>query len=104
MKKLLIAAFMMMGFTGIVSAQQTAPKTVVTKTTDKSVVKKEGTAKVVKMEKSNHVATTTGLKADGTPDMRLKENKVKTKTVTTTGPTKKDGSADMRYKANKKKN
>ena len=99
MKKLLIAAFMMMGFTGLVSAQQAAPKTVVTKSTDKVVVKKVGTAKVVKMEKSTHVAAT-GLKADGTPDMRLKENKVKTKTVT--GPTKKDGSADMRYKANKK--
>ena len=103
MKKLLIAAFMMMGFTGLVSAQQTAPKTTVTKTTDKAVVKKVEQGKVVKMEKSNHVATT-GLKADGTPDMRLKENKIKAKTVTTSGPTKKDGSPDMRYKANKKKN
>ncbi len=102
MKKLLIAVCMMIGFTGFVSAQQAAPKTVVTKTTEKAVVKKEGTAKVVKMEKSSHVAAT-GLKADGTPDMRLKENKSKTKTTVVTGPTKKDGSADMRYKKNKKK-
>ena len=102
MKKLLIAAFMVLGFTGLVSAQQAATKTVVTKTKEKAVVKKDGTAKVVKMEKSSKVAVT-GLKADGTPDMRLKENKTKTKTVTVTGPTKKDGTADMRYKANKKK-
>jgi hypothetical protein len=38
------------------------------------------------------------LKADGTPDMRYKENK-----ATQTGPKKKDGTADMRYKSNKPK-
>lgn len=39
------------------------------------------------------------LKADGTPDMRYKENK--TTKVVAPGPKKKDGTADMRYKANK---
>ena len=67
------------------------------------VVKKDATAKVVKMDKTKPVAAS-GLKADGTPDMRLKENKAKVKTATVAGPTKKDGTADMRFKANKKKN
>ncbi len=40
-------------------------------------------------------------KADGTPDMRFKENKEKAAPVT--GPTKKDGTPDMRYNANKPK-
>ena len=38
-------------------------------------------------------------KKDGTPDMRLKENKEAAKP--TAGPLKKDGTPDMRYKANK---
>jgi len=38
------------------------------------------------------------MKADGTPDMRYKENKM---TKTTAGPMKADGTPDMRYKANK---
>jgi hypothetical protein len=38
------------------------------------------------------------MKADGTPDLRYKENKM---TKTTTGPKKADGTADLRYKANK---
>lgn len=44
--------------------------------------------------------TTARTKADGSPDMRYKENKT-AKTTTVTGPTRKDGAADMRYKANK---
>ena len=55
------------------------------------------------MDKTKPVAAS-GLKADGTPDMRLKENKEKAKaTPVVAGPTKKDGTADMRYKSNKKK-
>lgn len=70
------------------------------KTTDKTktVQKKTATA-----DKTTDKTKTTGLKKDGTPDMRLKENKDKAKTKTTTGPTKKDGTPDMRYNANKKK-
>ena len=101
MKKLLIATCMMFGFAGIVAAQQTAPKPGTTKTTEMKVVKKDAPAKVVKMDKAKPAASP-GLKADGTPDMRLKENKTKAKPATA-GPTKKDGSADLRYKANKKK-
>jgi hypothetical protein len=37
-------------------------------------------------------------KADGTPDMRYKENKA---TAKPTGPKKADGTPDMRFKANK---
>ena len=37
------------------------------------------------------------MKADGTRDMRYKENK----TTKMTGPMKADGTPDMRYKANK---
>jgi hypothetical protein len=39
------------------------------------------------------------MKADGTADMRYKENKMSTQT--TTGPMKANGTPDMRYKANK---
>ena len=51
------------------------------------------------VKKAKPVAKGTTLKADGTPDMRYKENKIVTRVVT--GPNKKDGTADMRYKANK---
>ncbi len=39
-------------------------------------------------------------KADGTPDMRFKENKQK-KEVKSKGPLKADGTPDKRFKANK---
>lgn len=39
-------------------------------------------------------------KADGTPDMRFKENKGKA--TPAKGPLKADGTPDMRYKANQK--
>jgi len=44
-------------------------------------------------------STSTKLKADGTPDMRYKENKAVK--AAPAGPKKKDGTADMRYKVNK---
>ena len=103
MKKLLIATCMFLGFAGMVSAQQTAAKAITTKPADMKPVKSQPPAKVVKMDKTKPVAAS-GLKADGTPDMRLKENKEKAKaTPAVAGPTKKDGTADMRYKSNKKK-
>lgn len=40
------------------------------------------------------------LKKDGTPDMRLKENKAKA-VAKASAPVKKDGTPDMRFKANK---
>ncbi len=43
-------------------------------------------------------ATAGKMKADGTPDMRYKQNKDAAKAV---GPLKKDGTPDMRYKQNK---
>ncbi|CAN5329326.1 hypothetical protein BH11BAC5_BH11BAC5_42770 [soil metagenome] len=103
MKKLMIAFCMMLGFAGVATAQ-TAAKATTAKPTEMKVVKKDATAKVVKMDKTKPVAAN-GLKADGTPDMRLKENKDKAKAAaTTTGPKKKDGTPDLRYKENKKKN
>jgi hypothetical protein len=89
MKKIIIALLLLAGSFGVtnVSAQQKAtakkPATSTVKTKDSTSVKK------------------TGLKKDGTADMRFKENKgAKTAPA---GPLKKDGTADMRYKANKKK-
>lgn len=94
MKKIIVALFFLvssLGFTNVNAQQKattkkTTSKTTVTKTKDSSMTKKPG------------------MKKDGTPDMRYKENKT-TKTTTTApaGPTKKDGSLDMRYKANKTK-
>ena len=91
MKQIMIALFFLaatFGFTNV-NAQQ------------KTTAKKQAKTTTVK---AKEVTTTkkTGLKKDGTPDMRYKENKV-TKTTTHAGPTKKDGTADMRYKANKTK-
>jgi len=40
------------------------------------------------------------MKADGTADMRYKENKMNSSSKTT-GPMKADGTPDMRYKTNK---
>lgn len=95
MKKLLIAICMMLSFAGLATAQSTAPATKTTTTTAKP-------GKVVKMNKTTKSAAGTGLKADGTPDMRLKENKTKA-AAPVAGPTKKDGTPDMRYKSNKTK-
>jgi hypothetical protein len=42
------------------------------------------------------------MKKDGTPDMRMKENKKAADAKPAAGPMKKDGTPDMRYKENKK--
>ncbi|MBC6113040.1 hypothetical protein ACFOG5_14410 [Pedobacter fastidiosus] len=105
MKKLLsliaIAAF------GLTTAFAQTPATTAPA---KKVVKKEvktATAPVkagAKMEakkvETKTTTTASKVKADGTPDMRFKDNKSKAVTKVA-GPTKKDGTADMRYKANK---
>lgn len=82
MKKLLMSLLLVISIIGFSPAQKApaAQKTTKTKTT------------------TTVQTTDKGMKKDGTPDMRLKENKMKKE-----GPKKKDGTADMRYKANKKK-
>ncbi len=61
-----------------------------------------GVAQDKKAGKAKKETKATGkLKADGTPDMRFKENK--DKETKPTGPLKKDGTPDKRFKANKKK-
>ena len=98
MKKLLIAAAMLIVSTGIFAQAQ--PKKDAKETSKMTAAKKDTTkAKVVPMAKPATSANPT--KKDGTPDMRYKANKEATKPVPA-GPTKKDGTADMRYKANKK--
>lgn len=93
MKKLLtLAAIALFGFS--TTFAQTA-------TTVKQAPKKAVTATKTETKKVEKKVSTTSakLKADGTPDMRYKENKETKKVVA--GPKKKDGTADMRYKANK---
>lgn len=106
MKKLLsliaIAAF------GLTTAFAQTPAT--TTAPAKAVVKKEvktttapvkaGVKQEAKKVETKTTTTAAKVKADGTPDMRFKENKAKAVTKVA-GPTKKDGTADMRYKANK---
>jgi len=105
MKKLLsliaIAAF------GLTTAFAQTPATTAPA---KKVVKKEvktstapvkaGVKQEAKKVETKTTTTASKVKADGTPDMRFKENKTKAVTKVV-GPTKKDGTADMRYKANK---
>ena len=97
MKKLLsliaIAAF------GLTTAFAQTPATA---TQTKKAVKTTAAATKAEAKKveTKTTATAAKLKADGTPDMRFKENKTKVVTKVA-GPTKKDGTPDMRYKANK---
>lgn len=93
------ASFAQTAATTVKQAPKKAATTVKTETkkattTAKADVKNEAKKAEKKMESAG-----AKLKADGTPDMRYKENK-ETKVVTA-GPKKKDGTADMRYKANK---
>ena len=95
MKKIIIALLFLAGIMGFTNAgaQQKTPVKKSASTTKTTTVK----------EKDSSVVKRSGLKKNGTPDMRLKENKTTVKTATP-GPLKKDGTADMRYKANKPKN
>ena len=99
MKKLLIAAAMIIASTGIFAQ---APPKKDAKDSKMTAVKKDtakkATAKVVPMTKPAPAAGPT--KKDGSADMRYKTNKEAAKPAPA-GPVKKDGSADMRYKANK---
>jgi hypothetical protein len=89
MKQIMIALFFLaatFGFSNVNAQQKTTAKTT-TKT------------KMVKAKDSTMTAKKTGLKKDGTPDKRFKENKV-AKTTAPAGPTKKDGTAAKTKKAN----
>ncbi len=87
MKKIIITLLFVAGSLGMFSANAQAKpadkKSAATTTTSAATTKKLS-------------------KKDGTPDMRMKENKIAAAKTATPGPTKKDGTADMRYKANKK--
>ena len=128
MKKILLAGSIFFASLGFATAQQAPAKATakkeakMTKTADKKEMKtakaaekkedKMGKAAEKKEMKTARVAEkkenkmakahTKGLKKDGSPDMRMKENKVTAKT-TVAGPVKKNGTPDMRYKANKTK-
>ena len=104
----------MLGFATAVSAQSgTAKSTTKTTTAVKPVA---APAKVVTMQKTETKTTATvkpaasakptpaataKVKADGTPDMRYKDNKT-AKAAPVTGPKKADGTPDLRYKENQK--
>ena len=113
MKKIILVASLFFASLGMVTAQQAPAKVTAKKEakmkkaahkkemkTVKTADKKEKkTAKIAaKTDSKVATANTQGLKKDGTPDLRLKENKVTAKTTV-----KKNGTPDMRYKANKKK-
>lgn len=105
MKKLIIAAFAILGFSMASMAQTTpvAKKTEATKTHVKKAAKSnavtttpahEAKAKATEVKHQEKTASNAKLKADGTPDKRYKENKEHAKL-------KANGTPDMRYKANK---
>jgi len=116
MKKIIIAMFILFAGLGITNAQtapaktkvkatatvKATPATPATKTTKAIPATPAKPATPAATVKTKEAVKSTGTKKDGTPDMRMKENKDKAK-IKVTGPTKKDGSADMRYKVNKKK-
>ena len=82
MKKIIITLLFIAGSLGILNVNGQAKPTAKKATTATTATSKKLTKK------------------DGTPDMRMKENKAAK--IAPAGPTKKDGTADMRYKANKK--
>ncbi len=89
MKKIILAAGLMLALAGVSFAQ--TPK------------KKTGKATAATTAATAKPATTAGpTKKDGTADMRYKANKNAAKTTTTTH-VKKDGTPDKRYKENKTK-
>lgn len=77
MKKIIIAIALMFGSVGLVCAQTT------TDATNKKQKKEKTTTTT-----ATKTTQTTGLKKNGTPDMRLKANKVKAQTNTTQPVTK----------------
>jgi hypothetical protein len=112
MKKLMIAALAIIGFSTATFAQA-APAAKKSEPSKLQVVKKPTEAKVVDIKKTAVTpaaakpataakpAATTGtapLKKDGTPDKRYKNAAA----APAAGPVKKDGTPDKRYKANKK--
>jgi hypothetical protein len=112
MKKLMLAATLMIGFISFLNAQTVKTPAPVAKT---KVSKQPTVAKTIKEPVANTVvakptvkskevapAKTTNaqgvvLKSDGTPDKRYK-----TAAPAAKGPLKKDGTPDLRYKENKK--
>ncbi len=109
MKKLLMAALVLIGFSAATLAQ-TTPAVKKTEPSKVQVAKKTTPAPATVPAANKATSATTKpaaavspgaavpLKKDGTPDKRYKANQ-----GSTTGPVKKDGTPDMRYKANKKK-
>ena len=95
MKKIIITLLFIAGTLGFINVDaQTKPAAKKAAPTTKMATAKG---------KDSAMAKKSGMKKDGTPDMRMKENKMATKTApAVAGPTKKDGTPDMRYKANKK--
>ena len=110
MKKLFLAAVMMIGFAGISFAQTAKPadtkakKPAATSATKSTVAATPATTPATKPAAKASPATAAKpvaskdvvLKKDGTPDKRYKA------APKTTGPTKKDGTPDKRFKENKK--
>ena len=99
MKRIIIITSFLLAGLSFVNAQTTPAK--VTVKTSKATAKKSDKMAADTTKKVTTKATM--IKKDGTPDMRMKQNKMAVKTETSAGPKKKDGTADMRYKANKKK-
>ncbi len=101
MKRILISALFILGLFGFANAQQAPAAT--SATTAKTTTKKGSKATTAAVKSDKTVTKSTGLKKDGTPDMRMKANKDAAKNEVAAGPAKKNGTPDMRYKSNKKK-
>ncbi|UEG48798.1 hypothetical protein LK994_09130 [Ferruginibacter lapsinanis] len=100
MKKVFIAMCMFLGLGSIAVAQKTPAAA---KPTSSKLVKGDATsAKVLKIKKTETPKKAPLTKADGTPDMRFKQNKNQA-AAAPVGPKKKNGTPDKRYKVNKEK-
>lgn len=105
MKKV-ISAFMVLLFFAISTQAQTTAvptKQAPVKSTTNTTKSTTNSTQTSKSATTSTSTSATKVKADGTPDMRYKENKEAAKKTNTTTHKKADGTPDMRYKENKTK-
>ena len=100
--KNLIALIALVFLTSMAFSQTPATKQVKKKTATKTEVVSPNGKQVAKPSDTVKSKSVAGVKKDGTPDKRFKDNKNVSKTAApANGHLKKDGTPDMRYKENK---
>ena len=99
--KNLIALIAIVFLSSIAFSQAPAAKQVKKNIATKTEVANPNGKQVANSADTVRSKSVSGMKKDGTPDKRFKDNKNASKTAAPTGHLKKDGTPDKRYKENK---